>query len=93
MWNRFVGQAFDDEGRNLLDGLECFWNITVVAELPCGKQFFDECTPRKFVGGVHCESCGFEVVPRIEQEAPVFVTGNNGGFPGYAVGCFLGGNV
>ena len=50
--NWFVGEAFDDEGWNLLDGFERFWNIAVIAKLPCGKQFFDELAPRKVVGGM-----------------------------------------
>ena len=93
MWNRFVGQAFDDEGRNLLDGLERFWNIAVIAKLPCGKQFFDELAPRKVVGRLHRESCRLEVVPCVEQQASVFITGENRSLARCVFGRLLGGYV
>ena len=79
MRDGFAWKTFNHERGNLLDRLESFWNIAVIAELPCGKQFFDEFTPRKFISGVHGEPGRLEVVPCIEQETPVFVTGNNGG--------------
>lgn len=91
--NRFVGQAFDDEGWNLLDGLERFRDIAVIAKLPCGKQFFDELAPRKVVGRLHRESCGLEVVPCVEQQTPVFITSENRSLAGCVFGRLLGGYV
>ena len=91
--NRFVGEAFDDEGRNLLDGLERFWNIAVIAELPCGKQFFDKFRPWENVGRMQGESCGFEIVPCVEQQASVLVTSKNRSFARCVLGRFLGRNA
>jgi len=89
----FAGESFDNEGWNLLDGLKCFWNIAVIAELPRCKQFFYEFRPRKVVGRVHGESCWLEVVSCIEQKAPVFITGENGGLARCVFGRLLGWNV
>ena len=91
--NGFVRESFDYECRYLLDWPECFRDIAVVAELPCGEQFFDEFRPRKVVGRLHGEPCRLEVVPRIEQKTPVFVAGDNCGLAGRIFCRFLCGNV
>ena len=77
----------------MLEGLECFWNVAVVAELPCYEQFFDELVPRKVVRREHGESGGLEVVPRVEQKTPVFVTCKKGGFTQLVVCRFLRWNI
>ena len=64
--NGFVRESFDYECRYLLDGLECFRDVAVVAELPCGKQFFDEFRPWKVIGRVYCKFGGFEVIPSVK---------------------------